>query len=130
VKGGGRERVFVYGSLKRGFSLYHYLRGPDAAFLEPAAMAGYALYRTESGYSGAVPDEGGEVRGEVFEVEPALLERLDDLEDEGRVYERVLSGLVAEGGGRYEAWVYVYRKGVRAERRIPSGVWTEEEEGG
>ena len=91
------ERLFVYGSLKRG-GLHHDELG-GAQFLGEARTApGYALVPiTVGGGAGAPPiqdnyvalverHDAGSVLGELFEVDEALLPRLDEFE--GQDYER------------------------------------------
>lgn len=84
------NRIFVYGTLKRGGSNHGWLRGQrfvGAATTNP----GFRLYDL-GGYPGMVtdPQQGLAVEGEVWEVDDAALARLDELEDvEGGEYARV-----------------------------------------
>lgn len=75
-----RHLVFVYGTLKRGFSNAHYLNGQS--LVGPAHTSpGFRLYRITD-YPGMVADttdtEG--ITGEVWEVDGPCLRRLDTLE--------------------------------------------------
>jgi gamma-glutamylaminecyclotransferase len=79
-------RLFVYGSLKRGFA-HHTLLG-DAAREGPAVTAqGYRLV-LQGSYPALVPGAGGSVRGEVYRVSAELLARLDAFEGCPELYER------------------------------------------
>lgn len=73
-------RVFVYGTLKRGFSNHHFLRGQT--FLGMATtVPGYRLFSLGD-YPGLVHWEGDaqSVQGEVWQVDDACLADLDVLE--------------------------------------------------
>lgn len=76
-------RVFVYGTLKRHWYNHHYLHGQQ--FVGEARTA--PLYRLHDmgGYPGmvlATPEqEGLSIEGEVWDVDPTCLAKLDLLED-------------------------------------------------
>lgn len=72
--------VFVYGTLKRGGSNHHYLRGQSFVG-EARTVPGFRLY-VVADYPGMVPDAADTdgVAGEVWAVDPAALVRLDELE--------------------------------------------------
>jgi len=83
-------RVFVYGTLKRGGGNHHYLAGQQ--FIGTARTPpGYALHSLGN-YPGMVcsPADTAGVTGELWAVDDACLERLDELEgvDEG-LFERI-----------------------------------------
>jgi gamma-glutamylcyclotransferase (GGCT)/AIG2-like uncharacterized protein YtfP len=78
-------RLFVYGTLKRGFSNAPELR--DAAYEGPATAPGYALY-VLSGYPAMTSSADGAVRGELYSVSRALLKTLDDFEEVPDRYRR------------------------------------------
>ncbi len=89
-------RIFVYGTLKRGGRNHHYLVGQQ--FLgEAHTPAGYTLFSLGD-YPGMVrvADDQTGVTGEVWAVDPAGLQQLDELEgvDEG-LYERTPIRLLA-----------------------------------
>jgi len=76
-----KERVFVYGTLKRGLSNHRYLAGQQ--FVGEARTA--PIYRMVDcgGYPGmfAVQSEGRSIQGEVWEVDETGRAGLDVLED-------------------------------------------------
>src|SRR3990172_1166524 len=70
--------LFVYGTLKKGFALHGALE--DAPFLGDAEVKGFKMYSL-GGFPGVVRDEkAGTIKGEIYEVTPRLLRRLDYIE--------------------------------------------------
>jgi gamma-glutamylcyclotransferase (GGCT)/AIG2-like uncharacterized protein YtfP len=71
--------VFLYGTLKRGGISHHFLAGQRfvaGASTEPA----YRLYQLD-GYPGMVAAPAGlSIEGEIWEVDAACLDRLDEWE--------------------------------------------------
>lgn len=101
--------VFVYGTLKRGGSNHHHLRGQKFV-TEARTQPGYTLYQPAD-YPGLVADptdrEG--VTGEVWHVSTDCLSSLDRLEgvDEG-LYQRITIPLVAPHSGMtVETYLYL-----------------------
>ena len=79
-------RVFVYGSLKRGFVHHALLDGAERE--GPAETApGYRLV-LQGSYPALVPGRGGSVRGELYRVSAELLCRLDAFEGCPELYQR------------------------------------------
>ena len=74
-------QVFVYGTLKRGYSNAHYLHGQR--FVGEARTQPVYRLANLGAYPGLwTPQEDGRsIVGEVWEVDDACLERLDILED-------------------------------------------------
>jgi gamma-glutamylaminecyclotransferase len=98
-------KMFVYGTLKRGHGNNHYLRNceflGEALSLKPEfAMSGFGI---------PFLHEGGEQRvyGELWEVDPDALVRIDRLEGHPRHYCRRLKIFVDQQGKRHAAWVYL-----------------------
>jgi gamma-glutamylcyclotransferase (GGCT)/AIG2-like uncharacterized protein YtfP len=114
---GRRHVVFVYGTLMKGF--------PNHFFLRQAVFAGtgstverYALYVDE--FPGVYPGEDvGPVRGEVYEVDDALLARLDILEDHPDLYRREEIDVLLDDGRTVRAWIYFHPR--RGGRLVPGG---------
>jgi gamma-glutamylcyclotransferase (GGCT)/AIG2-like uncharacterized protein YtfP len=75
------ERIFVYGTLKRGLSNHRFMMGQR--FLGEARTAPRYRLVDCGGYPGmfAVEKDGSNIRGEVWEVDGACRARLDLLED-------------------------------------------------
>ncbi|MCU7844333.1 MAG: gamma-glutamylcyclotransferase [Candidatus Thiodiazotropha sp. (ex Monitilora ramsayi)] len=110
------DRVFVYGTLRRGEVNHHLMSG--------AKYCGghVTLPRYRMIHLGAYPGvvEGGNtaIVGEIFRVNGQQLVQLDRLEDYPRLYNRKL--IPTPWGS---AWIYTYR-GVRNGRPvIPGGDW-------
>jgi len=73
------QRVFVYGTLKRGFARHYALS--TQTFLGPATTrAGFRLYNLGS-YPGLVRcEDGASIEGELYDVDDSCLEKLDVIE--------------------------------------------------
>lgn len=109
----GTDRLFVYGSLKRGGKHHDLMAG--ARFLGEAATApGFtlvALTFAEGQYWALVPEPGsaGVVPGELFEVPSELFRVLDDLE--GNEYEKCPVPVREKSGETRFALAYVKKPG-------------------
>ena len=119
---GVEDRVFVYGSLKRG--LIHHDELDGTRFLGEARLLGYRLVLYEESYPALVENPGSElsVCGEVFSVSPEQLTHLDAFEDCPRLYQRVRVQL--DWG--IHPWAYVIPPDIGARYITISGVWTGE----
>lgn len=75
------QRIFVYGTLKRGLSNSHYLAGQR--FIGEARTEPCYRMVDAGGYPGMYPvtQNGVSIQGEVWEVDPACREKLNVLED-------------------------------------------------
>jgi gamma-glutamylcyclotransferase (GGCT)/AIG2-like uncharacterized protein YtfP len=106
------HRVFVYGTLKRGHPNHPLLE--DSRFLgEAVTVPTYRMVATS--FPIIMSDPGGKpVAGEIFTVDDATLARLDQLEREGRSYDRVMidATLALANGERstIRAFIYVGRE--------------------
>jgi gamma-glutamylcyclotransferase (GGCT)/AIG2-like uncharacterized protein YtfP len=106
------HRVFVYGTLKRGHPNNPLLAG--SKFLgEGVTVQTYKMVATS--FPAIMPDPCGKpVAGEVYAVDDATLARLDQLEREGRSYDRVMidATLQLSNGARLptQAFIYVGRE--------------------
>ncbi len=114
------ERVFVYGTLRRGGS--NHFRMAGAEFISVGTVNG-RLYQIDW-YPGLVPDESaGEVPGEVYQVSPGVLDELDRFE--GPQYRRVRVEAACGGDQRspLSAWVWEWLGPCDEKKRITSGDW-------
>lgn len=109
-------KVFVYGTLKRGYRNHYLLEGKEG---KPAYAIGMDMYEGP-GFPFA-KEGGGIIKGELYEVERNTLERLDRLEGHPFFYRRKIKEVVCDGK-KQKAYVYLYDK-VHTERKIPSGEW-------
>jgi gamma-glutamylcyclotransferase (GGCT)/AIG2-like uncharacterized protein YtfP len=121
------HRVFVYGTLRRGFVNNDATLAFRAAskFLCMGQVPG-ALYGV--GWYPALIEAGeGHVTGEVWElIQPGTMDILDEYEglfDEGPPeYRREIRAVRTEQGP-LDAWVYIYAHDVNPLNLIPSGDW-------
>jgi gamma-glutamylcyclotransferase (GGCT)/AIG2-like uncharacterized protein YtfP len=124
------RRLFVYGSLRRGFRLHHQLARLGAGFVMEAKVAGelFDLGR----YPGARPakGEGKWVLGEVFQLLHAEhdLKVLDEVEGfipadpERSEFVRALAEVILPHGAHESAWIYwLSKESLAGCRRIASG---------
>ncbi len=122
-------RLFVYGSLRQGAGHeMGALLASQSRFLGEAFVPGriYDLGEFPGMKDPASPGE--EVRGEVYELEEALLWRLDEYEGCGPADPqpsafarcRRMARLAADGSA-IEVWVYLYQPEADEQRIIPSG---------
>lgn len=125
------NRLFVYGSLKRGTDHpMHKRMLRFCSFLEPARMKGY-LYQLE-GYPGAVQTGDDQwIQGELYRIEQAvgLFDLLDGYEECSKAFEppheytREAVEVITESGQQLRAWVYLYNFSITGRQRIASGCY-------
>lgn len=107
-------KLFVYGSLMKNRWNHGFME--NAEFIGEAVLHDYALYHLIT-YPAIKPEAGAKVKGELYEVDEAMLPALDDLEDEGSEYQRTLVKIQL-GNETVEASAYVYLLTVDESRRI------------
>jgi gamma-glutamylaminecyclotransferase len=98
-------KVFVYGTLKRGYHNHRLLAG--AKYLGEANLNGPHIL-LDAGFPVCVklPTGAGLVTGELYEVTAEQLKRLDQLEGEGRMYHRRKRKFTTPEG-KCRAWIYL-----------------------
>lgn len=112
--------VFVYGTLKRGCKNHSILK--SARFLGEAKITGATML--DLGPFPCVIPGDGEVKGEIYQVNPAQLRMLDILEGHPNLYERHLTPL----GDDHFAWTYFLspkQQLTGEEKVITDGYWKE-----
>jgi gamma-glutamylcyclotransferase (GGCT)/AIG2-like uncharacterized protein YtfP len=118
------ERIFVYGTLKRGLSNHRYLAGQR--FLgEARTTPGYRLVDC-GGYPGMFGVERGgvSVRGEVWEVDDECRAMLDVLEDVAHGMYALEPVTLLAPFDTDDVSTYVYRRPVEGEADVGEE-WTE-----
>jgi len=118
-------RVFVYGSLKRGFQNHRLLEG--ATFVEEDRVPGYALMSGEGAYFPFAVDAEPEfgVCGEVYELSgKPQLAMLDRLEGHPNFYKR--TAVRSDSGA--VMWMYVYQGSTKNLDLFNLETWTLEGE--
>ncbi len=113
-------RLFVYGSLKRGFRHHEQLRGAECLG-EARTAHGWSL-RLQGEYPALVREGAGVVHGEVYSASARLLERLDAFEDVPHLYQRVEVDL--SDGSRAQAYAMSH-EAVRDAPVVAGGCWIE-----
>lgn len=105
------QRIFVYGTLKRGLSNAHYLNGQT--FVGTARTLPQYRMVNAGGYPGLyeVPEEEGglRVRGEVWEVDAACRKELDLLEDVAVGLYELVPVALEEPFASGQIFTYLYR---------------------
>ena len=114
------HRVFVYGTLKRGYPNNPLLEGSEflgeaVTVLTYKAVNVPILNMVWTSFPVVMPDPSGKpVAGELYTVDDATLARLDQLEREGRSYDRVMIEATSplSNGERLttQAFIYVGRE--------------------
>ncbi|PSW15180.1 gamma-glutamylcyclotransferase [Photobacterium sanctipauli] len=111
------DKVFVYGTLRKGESNHHLLQ--QALYLGQCQIQGrYQLFNL--GYYPALVDaeHNRRIAGEVYQVSAQELAQLDILEEYPSLYRREP---VETQHGR--AWVYLYNHNVDSFPLIEDGDW-------
>ena len=110
------ERLFVYGTLRRGGSNHALLRG--ARYLGDLATPPLFRLYDFGDWPGAM--QGGElsIKGEVYSISPRILGRVDLLEDYPRLYTR--QPIDTPWG---PAWVYLLQRRPLRARVLANGDW-------
>jgi gamma-glutamylcyclotransferase (GGCT)/AIG2-like uncharacterized protein YtfP len=114
------ERVFVYGTLRRGGSNHYRMDG--AEFVTAGTVRG-RLYQIDW-YPGLILEGNvDQIVGEIYQVSPSVLDELDSFE--GPEYRRVRVDVACAGdhGSPLSAWVWEWLGPVDEVRRIKSGDW-------
>jgi pyruvate carboxylase len=106
-----KEKIFVYGTLRKGFPLHKYL-SDKARFIGKGTIRG-RLYDLGN-YPGVLPSEAGEVQGELYELEDGSkhLNKLDEIEGldlmnpENSLFVRALTEVRLSDNKTIQAWAY------------------------
>jgi len=102
--------VFVYGTLLQGNSNHeNYLS--ESEFRGEAVLPGYAIYDLGS-FPGIKPYPGHKVKGELYRINPATLQRLNQLESEGSLYNLKSVEVEVLDGGKVSVLTYEYNHKV------------------
>ncbi len=127
------NKVFVYGTLRRGFPLHKHMHADAVRFLGRGKIFG-RLYDLGN-FPGALPSESptSEIEGELYELINAdqQLKELDEVEEffperrDESLFVRRLTNVELESGERVKAWVYLLPRKPAKARLIPTGDYTE-----
>lgn len=84
-----KNKVFVYGTLKRGFGNYERILENSSTFLgEYTSKEKYSMLNFGP-FPGVLLNGKGKIKGEVFEVDNNTFKRLDELEGYPHFYNRL-----------------------------------------
>lgn len=117
-----RAHLFVYGTLKRGFSPWARRLWSQARYAGEATLPGRLV--SIGPFPAFVEDgaAGSLVHGEVAALQDeGVLELLDRYE--GPRYRRVLRRVKMQNGRELDAWVYLYRAPLVHACPVPGGRW-------
>lgn len=112
------ERVFVYGTLKRG-GYNHYILNSSIFEQEIKTKEKYSMYSMGAFPFVLLAESLVQITGEVFSVTEEVLKRLDILEGYPYFYNR--EQILLEDGTR--AWIYYLQEKDYEYPIIASGVW-------
>lgn len=111
------QTLFVYGTLRKGFGNHRVMS--EARWVGPGRTTARFDLRVDD-LPFVVPGATSRVRGEVYEIDEAQLERLDAFEGHPQWYRREQIGVELDDGTTLLAWMYIYLGEPRG-RIIPSG---------
>jgi gamma-glutamylcyclotransferase (GGCT)/AIG2-like uncharacterized protein YtfP len=116
-----KHLVFVYGTLRRGNPYSMSVRFPNTKFISDAKVNGSLFDLGE--YPGLLTNEAHSlVIGEVYEVDDALLKKLDEFEATSNYCRRQVE--IIFGNERKTCWTYEPDPEFYSPRNlIPSGDW-------
>lgn len=106
-----KHKVFVYGTLKRGFHNHRLLDVEGAEFLSQAQTDDpFRLVVRSLPYvlHGVDHQTGKQIKGELYIVDDETFRRLDRLEGHPRFYERKKVCITTDEGAQHNAWVYFH----------------------
>ena len=102
----GNLRVFVYGTLRKGFE-GHSLLSASRFRGRAKTKEKYALYMGE--FPSVFKQEKiSLIFGEVYEINKKTLKLLDDFEGHPDYYTRELIDVILEDGSSLQAWIYFH----------------------
>lgn len=121
-----QHKVFVYGTLLEGEGNHSFLNG--AHFLDGVRLSGAQMY--DVGYFPCIVDSDNpyqSVYGELYEVDDETLMDLDQLESEGRMYERrevIVTSCEPDSAEKTKAFAYFWLREINYLTPIDSGLWS------
>ncbi len=123
--------LFVYGTL-RSQGVYHHMIKDYIKYIQPAWTYGtlfHYAFKNDLGYYPYITEGINKIQGELvclFKVKE-IFSIIDDFEDNGIIYERILKSVFTENKIGHLSWIYFIKKGSEKKGRyIPSGDWIKE----
>ena len=129
-----KEKVFIYGTLKRGHANHHYVWGRIGYLGRCRTRTPYPLVVGGKWFSPFLLEEPGEghcVTGDLFEADAEAMEMMDRLEGVGRpkgyLRDRIFVEML-DTGEEVEAWAYLKdRSCIQGECSDPIPEYLEDE---
>lgn len=85
----------------------------------PAELKGFTLYQVDPNFPGIIPEPGGMVLGELWDVPKEAIPELDYYEGvDAGLYRREKTEVEAVGGKKEKAFIYVWNRKPRG-RKVP-----------
>lgn len=101
------ELVFVYGTLKLGYSNHSVLG--DSKFIDHGVTEDTCLMYDNGHFPTVTIEDGGvHVTGELFACDADAIQRLDWLESNGTMYTREERLVNTNNNGMMKVWIYLY----------------------
>lgn len=121
-------KLFVYGTLKRGFGLHTFIRD-DWTRIGRATLHNYKMYKSPVGsFPIIMESEDGVVKGELYETDDVdALAVTDYVEGFPELYDRK-KVTVYQGKRKHKAYVYYVGQSqltnhIITPKLIPNGIW-------
>lgn len=115
-------RLFVYGTLRKGYGNYRLLRGCRCLGTF-RTVPGYRMYAAGIPYVVHNPQSFASVEGELYEVDEVALSRIDDLEGHPVFYRRQIVRL-SDGSSAFAYLMSWTRLPLNA-KYVPSGKFSD-----
>ena len=102
-------KVFVYGSLKRGFGNHGLLESSKYIGTTETVFPNFRMHSLLGSFPAVTSctNDGFAIMGELYEVNLHTLNALDKLEGNGTMYTRRLVSVYNDNGDVVEAWMYL-----------------------
>jgi gamma-glutamylcyclotransferase (GGCT)/AIG2-like uncharacterized protein YtfP len=123
------ELIFVYGTLRRGYSRHVALQRLGAEYLDRGTIQGELFELGDFPGAGSTAKASSRIVGEIYRLpDPSqALPVLDEIEGlrpaapELSLFRRAMTTVTLENGQETTAWVYWLNRSTGPRRRIPSG---------
>ncbi len=104
--------LFVYGSLRKGFTNHKYLA--ESEYIgEHASVDQFQLITHKNGNYPYLLDEplvdypSTIVHGEIYKINSKVLKNIDSLESNSKIYQRKIYTFINQNNEIIEAWIYI-----------------------
>ncbi|XP_032590090.1 putative gamma-glutamylcyclotransferase CG2811 isoform X2 [Drosophila grimshawi] len=110
------QKVFVYGTLKSGEPNHHWLTTKANGFSRFLAKGATSTkFPLVIGTRYNIPfllnkqGVGNNIQGEIYEVDATMFQKLDELEEYPRYYDRELQTIITDQNEKLDCWLYLIR---------------------